>query len=127
MRTSFRTKAAAAVIGAGVLLSVSLPTTAQAVDAYPPGVTPVSCKVKVVSGGDRLFINMGPNQPGSRYYTFRIDVKRSGLWYRSLKYWKTEGRYETRTLNLPKGTYRVHCYGKYGFKTANSRTVKLTR
>jgi hypothetical protein len=127
MIANLRTKAAVLAVASGVLLAVSLPTTAQAVDAYPPGVRPVSCKVKVVQGGNALRVNMGPNQPGSRYYTFRVDVKRGGLWYRTVRAFKTQGTSETRTLDLPRGTYRARCNGKFGFTSATSRTVRLTR
>jgi hypothetical protein len=55
---------------------------------------------------------MGPNLPGNAYYTFRLDVVRKGTWFRYLKQYRTQGKSETRTINVPKGTYRVKCYGQ---------------
>ena len=121
MTRTLRTKAVAIVVG--LFLALSMSSVAQAVDAYPPGVTPVKCGVKVVRHKTHLYVNMGPNQPGARYYTFQIDVKVGKRWYRSLKHYKTFGVAETRMVNVPKGTYRIHCEAKYGFKAANSRTV----
>ncbi len=87
--------------------AATTPTT----PAPTPSVTPVSCSVKAVSGASRLKVNMGPNLPGSGYYVFRVDKKVSGQWVRVLKQMRTKGAGETRTVNVPKGTYRVKCYG----------------
>ncbi len=127
MISSFRTKLAAAGIGLGLVLSLSGVTQATAApgDAYPPGVTPVTCKIKKLNGAGKVKINMGPNQPGDRFYSFKMDVKKRGEWYRYLKKYNTEGPKETKKLTLPKGKYRAHCIGKYGYTTANSKTVKL--
>lgn len=127
MTVSLRTKAAAALAGASVVLAVTLPTTALAVDAYPPGVTPVSCKIKTIDGGNKLKVNVGPNQPGDRSYRIKIDVKRNGKWYRSLEEWQSVGTKETKVINRIKGTYRAHCFGNYGFKSANSTSVSLKK
>jgi hypothetical protein len=116
-----------AAVGVGIVVAASVPGVAQAQDAYPAGVTPVSCNALAVSNSSKIMINMGPNQEGSRYYTFRLDVKKNGKWFRYLDSFKTEGTSETRTVNVPKGTYRAKCYGKYGFIDATSNTVKIKR
>jgi hypothetical protein len=116
-----------AAVGVGLVMVAAVPGAAQAVDAYPPGVTPLSCSAKAVSSSSKIKVNVGPNQPGSRYYKIRLDVKRSGQWFRYLKTYKTQGSSETRTINVPKGTYRAKCYGKYGFTDATSNTVKIKK
>ena len=118
---------AVAAIGAVVLLAASAPGAAQAVDGYPPGVKPVFCEAYVNASLSKITLNMGPNQPGSRYYRFRIDVKRGSKWVRYKTYYRTKGVDERRTVNLRKGTYRARCYGKYGFTDTTSNTVKLKR
>ena len=50
--------------GVGLVMVAAVPGAAQAVDAYPPGVTPVSCSAKAVSSASKIKVNMGPNQPG---------------------------------------------------------------
>ena len=120
-----RTKAAA--VGVAVVMAMPVATTATAVDAYPPGSKSVSCKATTNANKSVLKVNMGPNQPGKRYYEFRIDVKRNGKWFRYLNTYKTQGKKETRTVNVPKGKYRVKCFGKFGFTSANSKVVKIRK
>jgi hypothetical protein len=117
------------VPGPTVTSTVPGPTvtvTVTATPSTPPG-KPVSCKVKTTNNASKIYVNMGPNQPGNRYYTFRLDVKRGGEWFRYLNSYKTKGKGETRTVNVPKGTYQVKCYGKYGYTDApvsRSLTIK---
>ncbi len=125
MTQSFRNKAIA--VGTGVLLTLSLSgVTATADEAYPPGVTPVKCKIKTIKHKSKLKINVNPNQ-GSGFYKFKIDKKIDGKWYRYLHNYKTEGSKETKVVNVKKGKYRAHCIGKYGYTTANSKTVKIKK
>jgi hypothetical protein len=117
----------------GAMLMFSTAGAAQAA-TYPPVVKPVSCSVKAVSGASKLKVNMGPNLPGKGYYTFRIDRRTSVGWVRILKTYRTQGTGETRTVNVPKGTYRVKCYGRTFPKVTGSlagdttsRSVKIKR
>ena len=119
------TKAAAASIA--VMMTIPVATTATAVDAYPPGSKKVSCSAKANKAKSKIKVNMGPNQPGKRYYVFRIDVKRNGQWFRYLNKYQTQGTNETRTVNVPKGKYRVKCYGKFGFDGASSGVVNIKK
>ncbi len=127
MVLSLRTKII--TIGVGLLLTFSLSGPATAVDAYPPGVTPVKCNVKAVKRATQIRVRVRPNQPATRYYTFKIDVRVGKKWYRSLNtyrtYW-TNGR-QVRTVNVPRGIYRIRCNAKYGFTPAISRTVTIRR
>lgn len=118
------------VPGPTVTSTVPGPTvtvTVTATPSTPPG-KPVSCKVKTTNNASKIYVNMGPNLSGSKYYTFRLDVLRSGEWFRYLNSYKTKGSKETRTVNVPKGTYKVKCYGKYGYTDAPlSRELKIKK
>ena len=56
----------------------------------------------------------------------RCSARLDGSW-KSLKSYKTHGSRETRTINLPKGTYRVVVRAKYGFAETPSAPVYLKR
>lgn len=94
----------------------------------PPATGPVTtCVAKAVSHKSKLKVNMGPNLPGDGYYKFRIDVKKNGKWFRYLKQMKTQGAGETRTVNVPKGTYRAKCYGPTEAQDSRSQVVKIKK
>ena len=122
---SVRTKLAA--VGVALVMAFPVASPAVAVDAYPPGSKALTCKATTTKAKSKIKVNVNPNQPGKRYYKFRIDVKRNGEWLRYLKTFKTQGRAEKRTVNVPKGTYRVKCYGKYGFTSATSKVVTIKK
>lgn len=124
MIPGFRTRAAAIGVGAVLVMSVPgvanaaapsvAPTGASIVAAdpvYPPVLQQVSCKASAVKSRTRIRINMGPNLPGDQYYIFRLEKRTSDGWVRYLKKHRTQGRAETRTVNVPKGTWRAKCYG----------------
>lgn len=131
-----------AVVGTGVLVILPLAGFAPAApaapirpaqaafvptgDVYPPTTTPVGCSLTAVKKKSHLKLNMSPNL-GAGYYYFQVDTKIGNDWYRKLHKYITFGPYEVRVLNRPAGTYRVHCIGKNGYKSANSNTVKLVR
>jgi hypothetical protein len=122
------TGAAIVMIGGGV----GLAAPAQAAD-YPPTPQKVTCSAKAVNSASRIKVNMGPNLPGSLNYTFRIERRTSAGWARFLQDFKTKGAGETRTVNVPRGTYRVKCYN-IGFPQiagtlfdTNSSRVKIRR
>ena len=119
---------AAAVALTGIAVIGAAPAPAFAADAYPPGVTPVQCLVSTNSSKSQLKVNVNPNQQGKRYYTFRIEKLRGTTWVRySKKSYKTQGKKETRTVNVPKGTYRVQCNAKYGYIAATSASVVIKK
>lgn len=98
----------------------------------PPKPAPVKAKpkatvaVKPVSKASKLYVNVNPNK-GSGYWTFQVQVKQKNGTWRALKTYKTQGKSETRTINLPKGTYRVVVQPKYGYAGATSSAVTLKR
>lgn len=108
-------------VGTGALLvaSVGIAAPVQAA-TYPPAPKPVSCSAKAVSHASKIKINMGPNLPGKQYYIFRLEKKTSSGWARYLKKYKTQGKSETRTINVGKGTWRAKCYSR-GFPKSDPR------
>ena len=83
-------------------------------------------KVKPRSGKSKLFVDVNPNK-GSGYYTFQVQKKRTNGTWKPLKTYRTKGSKETRTINLPKGTYQVVVRAKYGFAETTSKSVNLKR
>jgi hypothetical protein len=120
-------RSAIAATGVGIFLVASVPATAQAVDNYPPGSKAVSCKVSTNANRSVLKVNMGPNQPGNRFYTFQIERKKNRVWSAYRGVYKTKGSKELRTVNVPKGTYRVQCFGSFGFADKTSKTIKIAK
>lgn len=116
--------------GSAGVLTANVVVTA----APPSAIPPVTCSAKAVSRSSKIKVNMGPNLPGNAYYVFRIDKRVRGEWIRVLKQFRTKGAGETRTVNVPKGTYRAKCYGQT-FPTftgtlagdATSKNVKIKR
>jgi serine protease len=98
--------------------------------AASKAVTPtpqVRVTVRAVSGADKLFVDVDPNK-GSGYWSFRVHKRtRTGSWSTLPTTYRTQGSTETRTVNLPKGTYRVVVAGKYGHRGATSKAITLTR
>jgi hypothetical protein len=110
MSLRIRTKAAAA--GAAVVIVAGLGTVAPAQAAdYPPNVSPVTCSAKAVSGATKIKVNVNPNLPGSGFYYVRLQKRvASGNFAQYQKLYKTQGKGETRTINVGKGTWRFKCY-----------------
>lgn len=96
--------------------------------AAPPAVSLPSptVKVKSVSGRSKLKVDVNPNM-GSKYWTFQVQRKNADATWKALKTYRTLGRAETRTINLPKGTYRVLVNPKFGYSGATSAEITLRR
>ncbi len=98
--------------------------------AVSNAVTLTDKTVKVAAGRDgaksKLKVNVDPNK-GSGYWKFQVQKRNSNGSWSAKKVYKTEGSGETRTINLPKGTYRVVVAGKYGYKGATSARVTLVK
>ena len=85
-----------------------------------------SVKVRAVKSRSKLRVNVNPNQ-GSRHWTFKVQRKRAdGTWAGKGAY-RTRRAGETRTINLPKGTYRVRVRPKFGHLGTVSKSVTLRR
>ncbi len=122
-----------AVVSGTVTLTVTATPTVTAPpvtpprSSKPPAVVPTTCKATAVSKKSKIKVDMGPDLPGNGFYRVRIDVKRGGEWFRYLKSAKTQGAQETRTTNVPKGTYRVKCYGPTEAQDSRSGVVKIKK
>ena len=92
----------------------------------PSGPT-VVVRVKAKSGGSKLFVDVDPNK-GSGYWRFQVQRLDPGtMTWKARKTYRTKGTKETRTINLPKGTYRVVVASKYGYLGDASAGVKLRK
>lgn len=101
----------------------STPTTSDAI--VPQPFTKVIVRAK--RSGRVLYVNVNPNLTGSKYWRFRVIRKAAdGTWVPK-KVYRTRGAGETRTIDLPKGRYRVVVLPKYGYQASVSRAVTLRR
>ncbi|MGB7962834.1 MAG: hypothetical protein WCF12_07745 [Propionicimonas sp.] len=76
---------------------------------------------------DKLQVNVDPNK-GSGYWTFKVQKKsRTGTWTTLSTTHRTGGDWETKTLDLPAGTYRVVVAPKYSHAGATSAAVALAK
>ncbi len=93
----------------------------------PPVVQPMpTVKVKAVSGRSKLKVDVNPNM-GRKYWTFQVQRKKADGTWKALKTYRTVGSSEKRTVNLPKGTYKVFVNPKFGYQGATSAEVVLKR
>jgi hypothetical protein len=83
-------------------------------------------KVKAVSGRSKLKVDVNPNM-GRKYWTFQIQRKNADGTWKPLKTYRTWGSAEKRTINLPKGTYKVFVNPKFGYQGATSAEITLKR
>ena len=92
----------------------------------PPAAPSAAVKVRAASGASKLSVDVNPNK-GKGHWTFKVQRQNSNGSWKSLKSYKTHGSRETRTINLPKGTYRVVVRAKYGYAETPSAPVYLKR
>ena len=85
-----------------------------------------SVKVKATSKQSKLFVDVNPNK-GSGHWKFQVQRLRTDGSWQFVKAYRTKGSKETRTINLPKGTYRVVVTPKYGYAEGTSAAVYLRR
>lgn len=105
-----KNRSAVAAIGAGIMLAAAVPGVAQAAE-YPPTVPAVNCSAKAVSKATKIKVNVNPNLPGNKFYYVRLQKRvASGNFAQYQKLYKTQGKGETRTINVGKGTWRFKCY-----------------
>jgi hypothetical protein len=78
--------------------------------------------------GNVLHVDVNPNLPKQQYWKFRVYKQNltDGSWV-ARKTYRTAGSKETRTINLPKGTYKVVVLAKYGHQPSASAPVSLRR
>lgn len=92
-----------------------------------PPAPKVRVAVTPVKHSGSLYVNVSPDM-GRGYWKFKVQQqRRDGSWKTLKTTYKTQGSGETRTINKPKGTYRVVVEGKYGYTAATSDAVTLTK
>lgn len=83
-------------------------------------------RVKATGGRSKLRVDVDPNR-GGKYWTFGVQkLLADGTW-KQLKSYRTKSSKETRTVNLPKGTYRVTLDPQFGYAAATSPPIALRR
>ena len=70
--------------------------------------------------GSKLYLNVNPNK-GSGYWNVKIQKKTANGWKTLKGTYRTQGKAEARTINLPKGTYRAVVQPKYGYTKGSRR------
>lgn len=119
------------------------PTTAPptaTTSPTPPGPTPptptasptpaaVAVKALVRPRADRskLFVKVSPSLDRSHHWRFSVQKKKKQTWRTQGKKYRTAGARQTRTINLPRGTYRVLVAPAYGYAGTTSKPVRLKR
>jgi subtilisin family serine protease len=109
-----------------VMNAATLPGGIRATPTVTQSALPATVKVKAVSGRSKLKVDVNPDK-GTGYWTFQVQRRNADGSWKALKSYRTQGARETRTLNLPKGTYRVVVRAKYGFAETPSAAVYLKR
>lgn len=95
----------------------------------PPAARPApipKVKATAVSSRSKLKVDVNPNM-GRKYWTFQVQKQLADGTWKALKTYKTLGSSEKRTVNLPKGTYRVWVNPKFGYQGVMSAGVTLKR
>lgn len=90
--------------------------------------SPRSAKVKVEAVNDRsrLRVDVNPDT-GSSQWTFQVQKRRANATWTKVRTYRTTGARRTRTVDLPKGTYRVVVNPQRDRLGAVSRMVRLLR
>jgi hypothetical protein len=90
--------------------------------------TAATVRVKVSTNvfKDQLRVDVDPNK-GSGYWTFHVQKRTStGTWTTLPTTYRTQGEAETRTIALPRGTYRVVVGGQHGYRGVITGPVSLS-
>ena len=83
-------------------------------------------RVQAVDGRSALFVNVDPNR-GKGSWTFKVQRRQADGSWKRVDVYRTQGAREIRTLDLPKGTYRVVVKAQHGFAGRTSAKVTLRR
>ena len=100
------------------------PSTAEPADTQPAPVL----KVKRVSGGNKLKVDLDPNLPGTKSWTFTVQrLAADGTTWNKWRTFKTTTKKEVKTVNPKKGTYRIVVGEQRGYRSATSSSITLNR
>ncbi|MCU0284399.1 MAG: hypothetical protein MUD13_10985 [Candidatus Nanopelagicales bacterium] len=78
------------------------------------------------SSDSKLKVDIDPNR-GRRSWTFQVQRERDDGSWRKVGTYRTIGKRETRTINLPRGCYRVRVRAQAGFAETFSDSWCLAR
>ncbi len=85
-------------------------------------------KTKAVSRSGKLRVDVDPNLKKKGYWRVQVQKQsKDGSWTTLRKSYKTQGKKETRTINLKKGVYRVVSAPRTGYGVGYSAPVALKR
>ncbi len=74
-----------------------------------------------------LFVRVTPRLTGSKHWSFKVRVKKRETWRATSRTSKTQGKRQTRTLNLKNGTYRAAVKPDFSYAGSTSRAVTSKR
>jgi hypothetical protein len=100
-------------------------TTLSLTQEPTPKPIPVSVAASRAGYGDILHVDVSPNR-GAGSYLFGVQKKGAGRWTWLPTEYRTQGSGETRSISLPKGTYRVYVPAVGAYAAAISREVAVT-
>lgn len=83
-------------------------------------------RVQAKSHASKLKVDVNPNK-GSGYWTFTVQKRTATIGWANVGTYNTKGSKETRTINLPKGTYRAVVAAKYGYQKTVSGSATLVK
>lgn len=106
--------------------NTTAPSTSAPLTLAGPPAPNATVKVKAIGNKSKLRVDVNPNR-GKGFWTFQVQKQQADGSWMPLKTYKTLGAKETRTVNLPKGTYRVVVKAKYGYRETASDPVMLKR
>jgi hypothetical protein len=82
--------------------------------------------LSVAGKQSKLKVDIDPNM-GAKAWVFQVQRQVGDEEWKDLKTYRTRGRSETRTINLPKGYYRVHVRARFGYAETYSDGTYLER
>jgi len=97
----------------------------QAPTVHPPA-RKASVKVRATGNRSLLFVDVNPSK-GRGSWAFSIQRRSATGQWQPLGTYRTRGAAETRTLNLPRGAYRVAVTGDSRYRGVTSGPVSLVR
>ena len=122
------TSTTAGSVSSAVPISKPAPPKTPAPPKAPaPAPAPkVKISAKATSKASKLTVSVSPDK-GKGYWTFKVQKRAANGSWKTIKAYKTKGAKKSRTVNLPKGTYRVVVDGKGGYSGNTSGPVVLKR
>lgn len=88
----------------------------------------MNLRVQARAAKSKLFVRVSPDLNQRHHWRFTVQKKkRKKGWQTLRKKYRTTGAKQTRTINLPRGAYRVVVPAAYGYAGTTSKSVRLKR